>query len=214
MLSASPSAEFEDHEFPVHSVAIDTEGDVGAAGAEDGSVVVWNLLTQTSLYHYPCSPMKRPITAMKWIPLSGHHYEDVAHTLKQSGFTDKKLIVATADGKLLCLDAEGKLFSACQLEVALLCIDTDGRVVVGGGADGSVRVWQLQGGKMRELIKIPKAHSGAVTAIAIAEPEIPSPEVSGGAHNHHNQNVGRLSEMLVTGSDDCSIRVWRMAYDR
>lgn len=200
MVSASPTAEFEDHEYPVHSVAIDSAGELGAAGAEDGAIVVWNLLTHTSLFHYQCSPMKRTVTSMKWIP---NHPEAVA-ALKHPGFSDKKLVAATADGKLICIDADGKLFAAIQLDVAILAIDTDGRLIVGGGSDGSLRVWNIQGGKMREIVKIVKAHGGAVTAVALAVMEATDGHFSGST----------VSEMLVTGSDDCSIRVWRIGYER
>lgn len=59
MLSAGPTAEFADHEYPITCVAINSKGDYGAAGAEDGLLVVWNLLNQNTLFSYQCSALKK-----------------------------------------------------------------------------------------------------------------------------------------------------------
>ena len=59
MLSAGPNAEFVDHEYPISSVAIDAKGEFGAAGAEDGLLIIWNLSTQSTAVTYQCSISKK-----------------------------------------------------------------------------------------------------------------------------------------------------------
>lgn len=59
MLSAGPTAEFADHEYPITAVAVTSKGDYGAAGAEDGLLVVWNLQDQNVVLSYQCSAVKK-----------------------------------------------------------------------------------------------------------------------------------------------------------
>ena len=130
---------------------------------------------------------------------------------ENSSFASQKLIVATNDGRLLCIDIEGKLFAATQLDCPVLCVDTDGKIFVGGCADGSVRVWIIKDGKLQELSKIAKAHSGAVTAIALGSKVEAVDEHQRSSASAHRASP---SEIRVAGSDDCSIRVWRIGYER
>ena len=139
---------------------------------------------------------------MKWLP-PNNAYE-------ARGFSSQKLIAGTGDGKLLCIDLEGNQFASIQLESPLLCLDTDGKIVVGGCADGSVRVWMMQTGKISETQRFTKAHTGAVTAIAIGTKVENGDEI----RSHAASSAHQASEMLVTGSDDCSIRVWRLGYEQ
>jgi WD40 repeat protein len=112
-------------------------------------------------------------------------------------------LVATQDAKLLCTDISGTLVAALQCDSAVLCLGSvqgDGALVLGGCADGSVRLWSLTaaGGKLREVQRWSKAHSGPVTALALAG--VPQSDLP--------------CEMMVTGSEDCSVKVWRLAFDR
>ena len=141
----------------------------------------------------------RPVTSLKWLP-DGNMYG-----------TNRKLIAGTADGRILCIDLEGKLFAAVQVESSVLCLDTDGKIIAGGCADGSVRVWMMQNAKLQELCKFPKAHSGAVTAISIGTPV---EQAEDQPHRTANIRASNYSEILVSGSDDCSIRVWRIGYEK
>lgn len=145
----------------------------------------------------------RPITCMKWLP-ENNMYES-------TDFTSQKLIIGTADGRLLCVDVEGKLFAATQLDSPALCVDTDGKIFVGGCTDGSVRVWVMKIGKLHELCRFAKIHSGAVTAIALGSKVEIVDEHQRSASNSHRPTH---SEIMVSGSEDCSIRVWRIGYEK
>lgn len=52
IFNAGASIEFSDHEFPVQTVAMSVGGEYGAGGGEDGSVIVWDLSTQSLLFSY------------------------------------------------------------------------------------------------------------------------------------------------------------------
>lgn len=240
--------EFEDHEYPVMKVAITSwEMPVPGSGmvrkrlvagaAEDGGLVVWDAETHRTLCTFQTSANKRPVTCLLWL----HH--DI------SGQQWPRLIVATQDGRLLCLDVTppsnlasstsiftASLVTALQSDAAVLCLgnvfpsgssgDITASSLLGGCADGSVRLWTLQyphslggvgimssnssGMMIRELQRWNKAHSGPVTALALAAVNV-TYNNSGNAHTVSNSMP---CEMMVTGSEDCSVKVWRLAFDR
>lgn len=197
--------EFEDHELPVVKVALtswqsrsgESRQRLVAGAAEDGCLVVWDADSQRSLFSFQCSPSRRPVTALIWI-------RDRALALASSTpSAPPRLLVATQDAKLLCTDISGTLVAALQCDSVVLCLGSvqgDGALVLGGCADGSVRLWSLTaaGGKLREVQRWSKAHSGPVTALALAG--VPQSDLP--------------CEMMVTGSEDCSVKVWRLAFDR
>jgi WD40 repeat protein len=59
IFNPAPTMEFSEHDYPVYCVAISNDGDYGAAGAEDGTLTIWDLNAQTTLATYHCSQSKR-----------------------------------------------------------------------------------------------------------------------------------------------------------
>jgi WD40 repeat protein len=59
IIAQSPSLELADHEYPVECVAINNEGEYGAGGGEDGTVIVWDLNQQNVLFSHPCTSGKK-----------------------------------------------------------------------------------------------------------------------------------------------------------
>lgn len=59
IFSPGPVTEFSEHDYPVHCVAISGEGDYGAAGAEDGTLTIWDLNAQITQATHHCSEGKR-----------------------------------------------------------------------------------------------------------------------------------------------------------
>lgn len=55
IFSPGASVEFSEDDYPIHCVAINADGDYGAAGAEDGSLTIWDLGSQLTLCSYSCS---------------------------------------------------------------------------------------------------------------------------------------------------------------
>jgi WD40 repeat protein len=171
----------------------------------------------------------RPVTSIKWLPIDQN---DCYH---HPAFTANKLIACTEDGNLLCLDCNGKLFAACSLDnssssrplspappssssssvPAILSLDTDGRLIIGGCSDASIRIWIMSNGTMQQIQCYSKAHSGGITAICFGKAieDLSLGNVSGkDSNSSSNTGTSSDSELFVSGSDDCSIRIWRIWY--
>jgi WD40 repeat protein len=160
----------------------------------------------------------RPITAMKWLPTDSHPVQ---------GFTSNKLIISTEDGTLLCLDCNGKLFAALKIETlptlpptspsstSIASLDCDHRMIVCGCQDGSLRVYLMKGGSFQMIQSYSRAHSGAVSAVSIGRPieDMSLNSNTSIAGNNSSSSGSGASELLVSGSDDCSIRIWRLWYE-
>lgn len=142
----------------------------------------------------------RRIKGLKWLPINEY--------TSMTGFSPNKILISTEDGKLLCMDITGKMFASMQIDTAINCIDSDGKIIVGGCSDGSVRAWTIQQGKFKELQRTVKAHAGAVTAIALGEHAESLTTTTTGS------TIPPISEIMVTGSENCSTRVWRLAYEK
>jgi WD40 repeat protein len=159
---------------------------------------------------------------MKWLPTDSYPIQ---------GFSSNKLIVATEDGNLLCLDTNGKLFaalkgdssSAASSSSSILSMDCDSRMIICGYQDGSIRVFIIVAGAFQLITNYSKAHGGGVTSICIGRliednsiSSSSSDGLAGANTNSHNNPAGPLtsaSELFVSGSDDCSIRIWRLWYE-
>lgn len=134
------------------------------------------------------------------------------------GFEEEKLLCGIDDGKLICLDKEGKLFAATNVEsgdgssTAVCCIESDGRVVYGGCADGSIRCWLMASGAMAELRHYNHAHSGSVLCMAFSQSALyisDSSEVS----CQHGFRADELTAVIATAGEDCAVKLWRVYFE-
>jgi WD40 repeat protein len=128
-VTLAPVCEFSDHEHAVTCVALDCSGALAASGAEDGTLIVWNVVTRAVMVNYTISsssagkasesdnrskasqskaPGKsgrecsgRGVTCVQWLPPDG---PAEACYGASGGFERDKLVCATMDCKLLCLD--------------------------------------------------------------------------------------------------------------
>jgi WD40 repeat protein len=197
-LNSKPTAEFYDHENSVQAVAIDSHAEFAAAGADDGTVLIWNIASQSLIGNCQISSSRyvgrfvlrfdvnkflvllgRPISCLQWLPRRG-----------APGAKDARLLCGSSDGSIALIDSSGRLLAATKAEwpVRSLAVSSDGRAAFGGCEDGVIRVWALdpRTGALRELFRYPRAHEGACTALAM-----------------HNS-------LLASGGDDGAVRIWRI----
>ncbi len=115
-------------------------------------------------------------------------HEDRAVALMRS---DKTLISGSADGQIKTWDASsGKpgVFGKCNFDgAALTCLaaSSDGSLIVSGGSDGSIKLFDE---RIRLIFEVKKAHGGAVHGLLL------------------NSDASRL----VSASGDQMIRTWQV----
>ena len=165
------------------SIAIDDSSQYVAAGAEDGTVVVWDLKTMNVEFTYQLSQGGVMVSCVKWFP---HSISRLFHN--QGNFNSIKLICSSIDGSIACIDVTGRVFAGARIDCGINAIETDGRVIYGGLDDGSIRIWAMDSGRLREVFRFPKAHMEAVTSIKI----------------DYNRAI------LVSGASDGTIRLWNI----
>jgi WD40 repeat protein len=120
------------------------------------------------------------------VKLFPHAISQVFHN--QGNFNSIKLICSSIDGSIACIDVTGRVFAGARIDCGINAIETDGRVIYGGLDDGSIRIWAMDSGRLREVFRFPKAHMEAVTSIKI----------------DYNRAI------LVSGASDGTIRLWNI----
>jgi WD40 repeat protein len=218
--------ELYEHETPVISVAINDANTFVAAGAEDGSLVVWSIncktrqssvaftkLISTAARRYPPSSLPlqrlrfflRPLTSLRWIPSSNISINS------QIGFTADKLVCGTGDGLLVCLDVTGKLFAATKVQPSpdatnSIPFKSNSSVatnaVIGVNCLSIDKRGNVYGGCEDKTIRVWCMEKGYLKELYIQ-------------NNVHNGGVTSTSlnkdhTILVSGGDDGTINTWRV----
>jgi len=117
-------SEFVDHENEVKCVALDSTGQVAASGAEDGTIILWDLRSKQSMRNL--EGFSERITALEFLP-------------DRSG-----LLACSKDGSIKHFLTSGAEVCEIQANEPLTSLKTDGIHVVAGGESGKVRVWDLK----------------------------------------------------------------------
>eukprot|EP00741_Cyanophora_paradoxa_P013763 tig00020710_g13286.t1 len=81
----------------------------------------------------------------------------------------------------------------------------DGRRIVSGSDDRSVRVWDAETGA--ELLQL-QGHTGPVTSVAVSAQKRRKAGAGALSHDRDPEACGRDGRRIVSGSDDRSVRVW------
>lgn len=206
VLSAQPQAEFFDHDRSVVCVALEPlEGRFAAAGAEDGTVIIWNT-EQVAVAATVEVSRGSVVTNVVWVPLASAPSAGAKKGAGPvGGYKDEKLICTTNDGNIVCVDSAGRLFAAIRADSYVRCLTVSlssapssstvsgqsnrgpqHALLIGGCEDGTVRVWQLLRSKIEEVhrVKAPRA----CTSITCLNPYT-----------------------VATGADDGTVRVWKLS---
>lgn len=175
--------------------------------------------------------LNRAIKCMKWLPMgveSSAKVDCYSSFYKGiGGFEEEKLIYGTEDGKLICIDKKGKMFAATNVEssdgssTAVCCIDSDGRLLYGGCADGSIRCWVMASGMMAELCRHSNAHRGPVLCIAFSQSAQQSSNFTRTTTTSSSQSphqpmfvADHHTAVIATAGDDCSVKLWRVYFEQ
>jgi WD40 repeat protein len=211
-LGNSVVAEFYDLESSVQAVDVNGSGAFIAAGAEDGTLIIWNAHTQHIQVSTQIGNSSSPISSLCWMPMPFLLAVD-----PQKPHRNEKLVCVSMDGTMVIMDYSGRLCGAVKVDVPIRSVVAgvavaspqplgmhqnpagSKHVIFGGCEDGSLRVWAcddagtgLSGAftgptSIYEVFRFPDAHMGAVTSLALR------------------------NQLLVSGGEDGTLRLWRLA---
>ncbi|BDA67802.1 WD-40 repeat-containing protein [Calothrix sp. PCC 7716] len=171
---------FKGHQGEVRFITISTNGQTIVSGGQDGTLRMWNREGR----------------------LIGQPFKDYqGRVLSVAISTDGKTIVSGGqDGTVRMWNREGspigqpfmwnregspigQPFEVHQGMVTSVAISTDGKTIVSGGQDGTVRMWNREG---RQIGQPFKGHQGFVYSVAI----------------------GMDGQTIVSGGQDGTVRMW------
>jgi len=179
--------------------------------------------------------MNRAIKCMKWLPIETRAVAAVDCNPNPNpnpnpnsfykgigGFEEEKIICGTEDGKLICIDKGGKMFAAANVKsgdgsfTALCCIESDGRLLYGGCADGSMRCWLMASGTMTELCSHSNAHRGPVLCISFSQSAQQISFTSNATRSSESQHrffADEHTAVIATAGEDCAVKLWRVYFE-
>ncbi|MEZ4807051.1 MAG: hypothetical protein R2815_06185 [Flavobacteriales bacterium] len=191
-------------------------GTIACAGG-DGVLSTWDLVDDRA----------RPLSAARRIPLCEEKLRDVV--VSPNG---ERVVVACGDGSLRELDLpalnECQRFDRHERGANSVMFHPDKPVLISGGKDGLLKVWRADGGLLLDLA----AHKGSIYCAA-PDPtgrtivtagrdalvkvwgaqDLAPIRRSGRERNAHTHSVNTMlwsGTTLLTGSDDRTIKAWRI----
>ena len=106
-----PLVEFFDQSKQVQTVSLGP-GDLVAAGAEDGNVVVWDMRSRAVVAHFEGGIGGQPVTCVRW----GRSMVSVSSSAA-AAHHHQRLYVISLDGSLRCYSADGRLLNNVQVRL-------------------------------------------------------------------------------------------------
>lgn len=102
---------------------------------------------------------------------------------------------------------------AIAVHVRCLQAAGDPTLVFGGCSDGSIRCWLRSESHLEEVYRHAAGHVGPVCSLSLASTTAHSNNAVGraGSHRSHKSfDTLRDTQMLISASEDCSVKVWRV----
>ncbi|MBN1612167.1 MAG: serine/threonine protein kinase [Polyangiaceae bacterium] len=163
-----PHRVLEGHRAEVRGLVYAPDGHGLASGSLDGTVVFWSVLAESPL---AAVPLGSPVQALAISP-DGH-----------------VVAAASRDGMLRLLDVRSHQqqlgFHAHEDWATAVAFSGDGRCLVTGGGEGTIKLWSRDGRALRSV----DAHRGRVTSVAVSTDGL----------------------WLATTGEDAIVRVWGMS---
>ncbi|EFC42183.1 BEACH domain-containing protein [Naegleria gruberi] len=149
-VSTTPLATFQEHDSPVHSLNIDTSGNMIVSGSEDGVIIVIDVRQKKAVAEF-----------------SAH--SDVVSDLCFCGEDSQRFISCSKDGSIKLFDISGSeiaQFNHSSVNQAWRCLSTDGFELLSGGEDGKLYKWNVADGSLASSLT---AHASPMTTIGVSD---------------------------------------------
>ena len=163
------------------------------------------------------------VLSMCWLPQSA--------TDESGAHVEQRVVASTADGSLVCADCTGQVVAETRINTSIQClaavrlpshsqrsVDTVA-LIVGGGKDGSIRLWRLHNRSFEEVSRVPAAHPTAGASVI-------SGKKAGGGDGSSvatsddgctaiaacRPSVSSRDQLMATGGADGSIKLWKFIF--
>jgi len=144
-LEPRPLLDLHDHDHPVMCVCTDHAARVACSASQDGVIIVWDLRT-----------------AKRTRRIEAHKSEVTGISLSNTGYD---VTSVGKDGKIRTFDlTKGECFLNIDARESLTCVETDGDVIISGGEEGRIKVWDMNEADTK--IHLPKVKTEAMGAIS------------------------------------------------
>ncbi|KAJ7542680.1 hypothetical protein O6H91_09G006500 [Diphasiastrum complanatum] len=122
-----PEIEFAEHDAAILSLDVEKTGHILVSGAEDGTVIAWDIRT--------------PAAAVVW---RSKPFEGSAASLRLTS-DGSQVVVASSQGCLHILETRrsGSLLCSKDCGNCLRCCEIAGRLIIAGSSDGAMYFWPL-----------------------------------------------------------------------
>jgi WD40 repeat protein len=179
LASTRPIREFKEHQKDIYAVAILPDGRRALSASLDGTLKLWDLASEHSIRTFSYGA---PVLSVAVSPDG-----QIAISTAKDGLQAWNI----TDGAKLDL-FKRQAGEGHTGEVNAVTVARDGRHVVSGGDDGTVRLWELDSGHQLHTFAGADGHRGKVFAVAV------SPN----------------SRTVLSGGFDKSARLWDLASGR
>jgi len=194
-LETGQSREFAGHDWWVWSAAFSPDEKRIVTASQDGSAIVWSVET-------PDEPGPRFYGHAG--PVFSAAFSEDGH-VATAGYDKRVLLWKPEDVKPFdfsslmsddppertpCVELEGHTAAVCSVRFS-----SDGRFLISGGNDNTVRLWNVETGK---LLKTVRGHAGWVRSCVFSSD---SQQVLSGSHDHRAKlwNIGGYQEVRILG---------------
>lgn len=176
------------------ATCVQTRGNVALSSGDDGVLAVWDVASCSCVHTLPGHKAAVTALAMFEVPTGGLHALSASRDETLKLWALESMAVEQPTGATTSENCDGSTFTFTTGHlggVTCVAVIAGGFRAISGGADGSLRMWNLAGSP-EPLCMFAEAHVGEVLCVAVFE-----------AHDG--------VAMAVSGGKDGALKIWSLA---